>query len=257
MVEQVAVQRYLDRIAYVGPRDPTLDVLRGLHLRHMLSVPFENLDIHMGTPIVLDTKAFLRKIVEEQRGGYCYELNGSFCWLLKKLGFKVSMLSARVAGRDGNFSPEFDHMTLLVRLNQRWLVDVGFGDSFTKPKKIDDSRPQRDRGYAYKIEPDDTERRILRKSGRKNLWTTQYSFKLKPRRLLDFVARNRYQQTSPNSHFTHGRLISKLTSTGRITLTDKKLILTKTGSKIERTVKNDGEFLKLLAKYFTIRSLEE
>lgn len=223
----------------------------------MLSVPFENLDIHLNKPIILDEKAFYRKIVEERRGGYCYELNGSFSWLLKKLGFKVSILSARVAGRHGSFSPEFDHMTLLVRLKDSWLVDVGFGDSFTIPKKLESPDPQRDRGYVYRIEPDDTGRLMLRRSDHNDSWTTQYSFKLKPRKLLDFAARNRYQQTSPNSHFTQGRIISKLTSTGRITLTDKKLILTKTGAKVERSVKNHDEFRKLLAKYFQIRLREK
>lgn len=144
-------------------------------------------------------------------------------------------------------------MTLLVRLKDSWLVDVGFGDSFTRPKKIGSPGPQRDREYVYTIEPDDTGRLMLRRSDRNHSWTTQYSFKLKPHKLLDFGARNRYQQTSPNSHFTQGRVISKLTSTGRITLTDKKLILTRNGAKAEHGVKNDDEFRKLLAKYFQIR----
>src|SRR2546427_9779537 len=128
---------YMERIGYRGPLRPSVEVLRKLHRRHMLSVPFENLDIHLGRPIILSGNAFYDKIVKHRRGGFCYELNGSFASLLKKLGFKVSMLSARVARKGGGFSPDFDHMTLMVQLKEPWLAHVGFGDSFTEPKRLD------------------------------------------------------------------------------------------------------------------------
>jgi N-hydroxyarylamine O-acetyltransferase len=127
-----------------------LETLRGLHKKHLLSVPFENLDIHLGRPIVLSEEAFYEKIIRDHRGGFCYELNGSFAALLTRLGFKVTMLSARVASRSGGFSPEFDHMTLLVAFKGRWLVDVGFGDSFTEPKRLDYSGLQSDNGRVYR-----------------------------------------------------------------------------------------------------------
>ena len=57
------VDAYLARIGYDGPRMPTLDALRALHHRHMLSVPFENLDIHRGRRIILDPERFVEKIV--------------------------------------------------------------------------------------------------------------------------------------------------------------------------------------------------
>src|SRR5438093_8691000 len=112
---KVDAASYLKRIGYRGPLIPHIDVLRRLHHRHLLSVTFENLDIHLGRPIILDQELFYNKIVRDRRGGYCYELNG---WLLRELGFRVSMLSAKVAGKNGGFSPDFDHMTLLVRLEE-------------------------------------------------------------------------------------------------------------------------------------------
>jgi len=96
-------QAYLKRIGDRGSVRPSIDVLRRLHVRHLLSVPFENLDIHLGRPIILDQELFYNKIVRDRRGGYCYELNGCFAWLLRELGFRVSMLSARVAGKNGGF----------------------------------------------------------------------------------------------------------------------------------------------------------
>src|SRR5947209_20199602 len=98
-------QSYLKRIVCRGSVRPSIDLLRRLHVRHLLSVPFDNLDIHLGRPIILDQELFYNKIDRDRRGGYCYELNGCFAWLPRELGFRVSMLSARVAGKNGGFSP--------------------------------------------------------------------------------------------------------------------------------------------------------
>ena len=242
-------QSYLKRIVYRGSVRPSIDVLRRLHVRHLLSVPFENLDIHLGRPIILDQELFYNKIVRDRRGGYCYELNGCFAWLLRELGFRVSMLSARVAGKNGGFSPDFDHMTLLVRLEEPWLVDVGFGDSFTEPKQLDSTRPQLDSGELYRIARKNRET-LLSRWDEIGIWAPQYSFTLRPRKLEDFKARNRYQQTSPMSHFTKRRLISKLRPNGRVTLTDRKIILTNGEQRSESPVRNSKQFDGLLTKYF-------
>jgi len=251
-IRKVDAASYLKRIGYRGPLTPHIDVLRRMHHRHLLTVPFENLDIHVGRPIILDERFFYEKIVENRRGGYCYELNGCFAWLLKRLGFKVSMLSARVARKEGGFSPDFDHLTLLVRLGERWLVDVGFGDLFTEPKRLDSAVAQQDKGEVYRIVSKGKTRLLLRRSADETTWKPQYAFTLRPRKLADFAARNRYQQTSPRSHFTQGRLISKLTPTGRVTLTDEKLILTERWKRVEHLVKDQGEFNRLLAKHFQL-----
>jgi len=121
---------YLARIAYAGPTPPTIDTLRSIHRAHLQTVPFENLDIALGRTIVVDEDATVRKIVEQHRGGFCYEMNGAFAALLRALGFRVTLLSARVARPQGGEGPEFDHLTLRVDLEEPWLADVGFGESF-------------------------------------------------------------------------------------------------------------------------------
>ena len=132
------VNRYLARMGYTGSIAPTAHTLAALHRAHMLTVPFENLDIPLGTPIVLDNDALFAKIVDHRRGGFCYELNGLFAELLRSLGFQVALLSAGVYNATGQPGPDFDHMALLVALEQRWLADVGFGDSFNTPLRLDD-----------------------------------------------------------------------------------------------------------------------
>src|SRR3954468_6333227 len=145
------VAAYLERIGYQGPRAPTAETLRRLHLAHLYAVPFENLSIHWGEPIELDDEALFEKIVVRRRGGFCYELNGLFAALLRALGFDVAMLSAGVGGSAGEFSPEFDHMALLITLGERWLVDVGFGDSFREPLRLETREDQAEGRLAYRI----------------------------------------------------------------------------------------------------------
>ncbi len=112
------------------PAWPTVDTLRELHLRHLRTVPFENLSIHLGEEIVLDEKRLLDKIVAGRRGGFCYELNGAFGALLAALGYDVTLLAARVYGGGGRLGIPYDHLAALrVRTvdGDDWLADVGFG----------------------------------------------------------------------------------------------------------------------------------
>lgn len=137
-MRSLEVSAYLERLDYRGPINVSAETLRALHVAHLLTVPFENLDIHLGRPIVLDEKALFAKIVRQRRGGFCYELNGMFAWLLRQLGFEVETLQAGVALEGGGVGPDFDHMTLHVRLDEEWLADIGFGDSFLEPILIDE-----------------------------------------------------------------------------------------------------------------------
>src|ERR1700676_4492415 len=142
---------YLERIAYTGPLTPTPEVLRNLHRAHMLSVPFENLDIVLGRKIACDEDAFIRKIVGRRRGGFCYELNGAFAGLLRAIGLKVSLLSARVPRDDGSGGPEFDHLALRVDLDEPWLADVGFGECFLEPLRLRSRVEHKQFGRVYRL----------------------------------------------------------------------------------------------------------
>jgi len=83
------LDRYVARIGYRGPRDPTLGTLRALHRAHLLAIPYENLDIHLGRQLTLDPEAMFTKLVDERRGGWCYEMNGLLGRVLETLGFDV------------------------------------------------------------------------------------------------------------------------------------------------------------------------
>lgn len=243
------IDRYLSRIGYSGSRAPTPATLNALHRRHLLAVPFENLDIPLGRPIVLDEALLHEKIVGRGRGGFCYELNGIFAALLRALGFDVTLFSARVVTQDGEFGIPFDHLTLCVALEERWLADVGFGDSFVEPLRLDDAGLQYRDGVAYRVAPGGDERILWQ--AEKGEMRRQYTFTQNPRRLQDFADACRYHQTSPDSPFTRRRVCTRATPDGRITLSDGRLIVTRNGTRTERPL-SAGEETAILREHFAI-----
>jgi N-hydroxyarylamine O-acetyltransferase len=246
------IRAYLQRIKYLGPLAPSAETLRLLQVAHLRTVPFENLSIHSGEPIVLDDQALFEKIVARRRGGFCYELNGLFAALLGALGFEVAMLSAQVANDEGIFGPDFDHMTLMVTLADRWLVDVGFGDSFLEPLRLDEESTPEHGNDTYRIEREG-EFLVLVKQTNEEEWNGQYRFTLKPYQYSDYAEMCRYHQTSPESHFTRARICSRATFGGRITLSDLRFITTsKSGRRQERILSNDEEYATILRNHFGI-----
>ena len=248
------IDTYLQRINYHSSRQPNAETLRQLQLAHLLTVPFENLSIHYGEPIVLDDEALFQKIVVRKRGGFCYEDNGLFAALLRGLGFKVSMLAAGVANAAGEFGPPFDHMALLVELDQRWLVDVGFGESFLEPLLLDEPGEQVQGDRAFRIDRKGDNLVLLKNDGED--WQPQYRFTLQPYTYPDYAEMCRYHQTSPDSHFTKARICSLATDNGRITLSDMRLITTTgIGSKAvkeEKTLPGETEYARVLRDQFGI-----
>ena len=257
---------YLARISYAGPREPTLETLRALHYAHLLAVPFENLDIHRGVPIVLDEERFFDKIVLHRRGGFCYELNGLFAELLRELGFRVTLLSGRVPIAENRVGPEFDHLTLRVDLATPWLADVGFGESFVEPLPLLPNAEQFQRNIFYCLDTREERWRVLRYApdpcNRRGVpvladtdsqWRTLYDFTLLPRRLSDFEGMCRHHQTSPESHFTRNRVCSILTPSGRVTLTGTRLVITEEGQRRESALATVPEYDAALEEFFGIR----
>jgi N-hydroxyarylamine O-acetyltransferase len=246
------IQAYLDRIGYRGPLAPTAETLRALQVAHLQTVPFENLSIHAHQPIVLDDESLFDKVVVRRRGGFCYELNGLFAALLRALGFQVTKLSAGVARGDGTFSPDFDHMALQVDLEERWLADVGFGDSFREPLRLDERGEQPEPPRAFRIDEDGSHLLLQRRDGPGEPWQPQYRFTLQSHEYADFAGMCRFHQTSPDSHFTRQTVCSLATPDGRITLSGRKLITTKGGERQELMLGSEEEREAALRELFGV-----
>ncbi|WTT35972.1 arylamine N-acetyltransferase [Kitasatospora sp. NBC_00085] len=215
------VDAYLARIGAVRPGRPSEAALAQLQRAHLDAVPFENLSVHLGEPVLLGTGDLFEKIVTRRRGGFCYELNASFAALLRALGYRVSLLGARVCDGD-RLGPPFDHLALRVDLGGPWLADVGFGRFSRLPLRLDDRGQQPDPAGEFTITPYGGDELDVRMDGE-----PQYRLGLRPYEPADFVPTCWWQATSPDSHFTRSTTCSlPAPDGGRVTLSGTRLIRT-------------------------------
>ena len=242
-MDESLLDRYLARIGAERPVRADDEALRDLHLRHLLAVPFENLSIHLGEDIVLDHDALVAKIVDRRRGGFCYELNGAFAALLRALGYEVDLLAARVFTDDG-LSVPYAHMALRVG---PWLVDVGYGDHTHYPLRLDERGDQVDPAGVFRVAETPDGDLDVHRDGKPD-----YRLETRARELRDHEAACWWNRTSPTSHFTRSLVCSKLTGTGRITLSGRTLVSTENGERHERELTSDTEVLDVYRNRFGI-----
>ena len=247
----VNVPSYLSRIAHDGAAETSIENLRALHRAHLYAVPFENLDIALGRTIVADEDRILNKIVNLRRGGFCYELNCAFAALLQALGFRVTLLSARVARTNGGEGPEFDHLTLRVDLEESWLADVGFGESFLEPLRLRSGIEQIDPAGRYRL-LEEGGRWYMQQGQPDGNWKAQYSFDLQERHIEDFAGMCHFHQTSPDSSFTKKRVCTMAAPSGRVTLSEMNLIVTTNGVREERELASEEERTSILRERFGV-----
>ncbi|MFL6142778.1 MAG: arylamine N-acetyltransferase family protein [Labedaea sp.] len=244
-MDHATASAYLRRIGLpteIGRPDAAL--LRELHVRHLRTVPFENLSIHLDEPITLDEDALVDKIVRRRRGGFCYELNGAFAALLEAVGFPVIRHAARVFG-DGGLGVPFDHLALTVDASgERWVADVGFGRHACHPLRLDwpDAQDDPDGEYLVVDAPEGDIDVLC--DGR-----PQYRMEQRSRTLDEFRIGAWWNSTSPASHFTEKLVCSRNTEDGRVTLTGDTLITTVGAARTETTL--DGE-QRILDTYRTV-----
>ncbi|WP_432168703.1 arylamine N-acetyltransferase family protein [Streptomyces sp. bgisy031] len=240
---------YLRRIATPRPSAPTAQALRTLHLAHLRAVPFENLSIHLGEDITLDEEAIVTKLVDRHRGGFCYELNGGFAALLTALGFEVSLLQARVYGKEGHLGIPYDHLALRVRTadGADLLADVGFGAHSHFPLDLGERGEQGDPGGVFLVAgTNDGDLRVTKDGA------PEYLLEQRPRELRDFEAGRWYNTTSPRSTFTRSLVCSLVTDEGRVTLSGRTLTTTVGGERHVTALTSDREALDTYRDSFGI-----
>lgn len=243
------LERCLARIGYSGPREPGPDSLAALQQAFLRHVPFENLDIHLGRSIRLAPRRFHDKIVGAGRGGFCYECNGLFRFVLESLGFEVDYLSAAML-LEHSVPMEFGHMVLRVRLDADYLVDVGNGQSCLEPLRLDGGGAASE-GIDYEVRPHERGYALFYRAVGED-WKPRYRFTAVPRRLRDFAGLCAWHQSSPQSRFTRHRLASIARPGGRATLLDRELTVT-AGTETEvRRLADAGEYGRVLREYFGI-----
>lgn len=250
---RIDLDAYFHRIGYTGPREPTLATLNGLILRHVQTIPFENLDVLLGRAISLESAAIERKLVHERRGGYCFEQNGLFQLVLAALGFTITPISARVRWqRPRDFTPARTHLFTRVEIDgASWLADVGVGGmspSTALRLELDTVQPT-------PHEP----RRLVREGAiyfhqvrLGNEWQDICEFTLEAMPPIDREVANWFTSTHPRSHFKSNILVGRAgPHGGRITLLDNRFTIRDAMGKADtRMLGSRSELLTVLAEHF-------
>jgi N-hydroxyarylamine O-acetyltransferase len=232
-----------------GP--PTLELLAALQLAHLTHVPFENLHVFHARGVRTDLEWSFPKVVEQARGGWCFELNGCFGALLRAVGFDLDYISCQVWDASIGWGPALDHLGLVVRLDgERWFVDVGFGDNCLVPLPLRngdyEASPRRAR-----IDIDD-EMFVLSELMPDAGWVPQLQGGLQPRELADFTPRSEYLKTAPDLSWAHKPFASRAVDGdgSRTTLRrDVLRVRDKSGPFVETPVAEE-EWSDLLAAHF-------
>jgi N-hydroxyarylamine O-acetyltransferase len=253
---------YFDRLGldYAYVADPDLDVLETLQGAHVTAIPFETLAItgdphghRDGDGVSLDPEASFEKLVERERGGFCYELNGSFGALLDTLGYDVQRRAAMVI-TDGDPCPPANHLTHVVDLDRRYVVDVGLGvPALRTPLPLDGEEREDEAGVAWRVtesdRPDTDYAVQYREPG--GDWDVRYVFADQPRDISYVEATCDYLTSAPESPFTGDPVVSIATDDGYRKLGPDTLTRSIRGETTERDV-DPEEWYDLLDLEFNL-----
>ncbi len=243
------VERYLDRIAFEGRPNVDLPTLDALQRAHLTSIPFENLDVYDGVEVSTDPAHSLEKILDRGRGGWCFELNGAFALLLEAIGFRVNLLGAAVLL--GGPTEVIDHLCLEVMLDEPYLVDVGFGDSFCRPLALNRPGPQDGRSGVFELMPGAQGTTLTRELD--GVPSAQYRFKRVNRRIGEFEPASRNLQDDKSLNWHRRAFATRLIDGGpdRVTLVGNQLKFERAGERTTTDIADD-EWHDTLTNWFGI-----
>ncbi len=239
---------YLKRINYEGSLEPSFTTLRNLHHAHLLNIPYENLDIHLGKSLVLDEAAIYQKIVHEGRGGWCFEMNGLFAWALRELGFEVTLLGGAVNRVNQGDPTKMGHLLLLVKLDKPFLADVGFGNGFLTPLPLEEAYFQQD-FLDFRLEQLD---KFWWRFHNHQHGGPSFDFTLEPYQLSDFSSKCSELQTSPESGFVRLTVCHRFTQKGIISLRGAVLQSVSGEGFKEQIIDSFGDYKELINQGFDL-----
>ena len=248
------IELYLTRFN-ASAKEPSLNNLTELQNLHLQHIPFENLDVIRRVPIYLNLNTIFDKIVRNNRGGYCYELNGLFHALLNELGYSAHLVAATVLRPNGEWAKADTHAAIIVHLDKPFLIDVGFGANTPRLPIPLSGESQVDVSATYKIRQHDSQTfDLIYKTASDE--RVLYRFSNMRKELVDFHEGCVFNQIAKESTFTHTDIITLATATGRVTLTDHTLSEHRDGD-IKKSILSDEEKKHALQKTFKICLSEE
>jgi N-hydroxyarylamine O-acetyltransferase len=256
MADQFDLGAYFKRIGFTGKAHADLATLTALHGLHAAAMPFENLNPLMGLPVELDAASLQRKLLDNRRGGYCFELNALFRDALMAIGFSVTNLAARVvwmAPPDAPMSARA-HMLLQVDLEDGpWLADVGFGGLILgAPIRMVAGVEQTALGVNFRL-VDGGVLGLRLEALLPDGWQALHVFRLEPVFHADYVQANWSTSTSPDSIFVTDLVAERLTPEARYSLFNRKLTTRWADGRTEqRTLAGADDLAQVLDQAFNL-----
>ncbi|ONK15531.1 arylamine N-acetyltransferase [Streptomyces sp. MP131-18] len=248
ILDDATIAAYLERIGAEPPKRPDLDALRHLHERHVMSVPFESIDYHLGKEIYYKDERVVDKIVRQRRGGGCGEINTAFLYLLQSLGYDVTAHHARV-WIGGELNAPYNHFMMTVVIDgATWIVDVGFGKGSRFPVLLDAAEPQPDPHGRFSTRRVSDKATDVLCDGK-----PQYQFYEGPLSMADFEQVVWWYRTSPDSMLLQNMFCSLPLENGWVILKDDKLTITTGKESRTEVLADDAEILAAYEKWFGVK----
>ncbi len=214
------IQDYLTRLQ-VEEAPLSLALVEELQKKHLAAFSFNSVAVLLGQPISLEIEDIAKKIVTENRGGYCFEHNKLIHDALQALGFKVRCLIAKVVNNQDIDSPRTHRITLLEWEGANYLVDVGFGPKcITKPMKIEVGLDSYQDHQTYRIVTNQTQDFQLELDTPEGYYSL-YTFNFAIYTEADCMMGNFYSCTHPQAAFVNNLVVSRVTPTQVLSLRNK------------------------------------
>ncbi|WP_442489242.1 arylamine N-acetyltransferase family protein [Halomonas litopenaei] len=243
--------KYRERIGLARPAETSADFLSALHRAQLTSLPFENFDICLGRGVDVSAQGIVAKLIDQRRGGYCFELNGLLLMALKAFGFEARALLGRVhlSGTPTGRS----HQVSLVTLDRRqWLVDAGFGANTPRaPIPLTLDTPLHAGDQTLRL-VEDARFGIMLQSLMGAQWVDLYSVDFTTVCDGDIQMANHFTSTWPGLHFTTSRMATLATPEGQITLSDFTLKIRRGDTTSEQLLPSGSPYLAALEEHFGI-----
>jgi N-hydroxyarylamine O-acetyltransferase len=248
------LSQYLDRIGLTEAPGVNIEGLQKLHAAQAFSIPFEDLDVCLGRTIELAPERLAAKLIRQRRGGYCFELNGLLYLALKKMGFAVRQLLARVIyGLE--IPSAHTHEVLVVTIEGNdWLADVGFGGpGLCLPLPLIADQVFEQYGERYRLVRNPKYGMVLQRELDDKSYLDLYCFQIDDLTLeTDIEMANHYTSTWPQSIFRLHRMCSLRKPWGRITLLDTELTVYRDGQSDKRILPEGPAYAAALSEHFDI-----
>jgi N-hydroxyarylamine O-acetyltransferase len=242
---------YLHRIRFDGSVRPDLATLRAVHRAHQYAIPFENLDVQLRRPVVMDLEANYDKIVRRRRGGWCYEMNGVMGWALEQIGFEVMRIGAGVMRLRAGDAQLGNHLCLLVRLEQPYLVDVGFGGSLAEPLALRASERE-DRPYRLGLSELDDGYWQFAEIAHGDGDPFSFDFRVAPAEEALLARKCQFLQTDPASPFIQNLVVQRRTADTHLSLRGRVLATTYTAHLDKKLLNSAEELVATLREKFDL-----